>query len=105
MLGIVIAYIVICILISIIKTKTHNSEEKNTYPMRMKQNESISRPQQVLYDAIQDCKQQTARLTDGINSMNDNLIENNRYSAISAYNSRQSVILQQRQNDILYYRY
>ena len=68
-------------------------------------NESISRLQQVLYDAIQDCKQQTARLTDGINSMHADIIENKKYSAISAYNSQQSVRLQHRQNDILYYRY
>lgn len=49
-LGIVIAYIVICILISIIKTKTHNSEEKNTYPMRMKQYESD------MYQYEEECK-------------------------------------------------
>lgn len=210
-IGIVIAYIVICILIAIVKTNAYNHKEKNTYPMRMKQyesdmyqyeeecrkrninikifsqqladskntynktknmrdeyyslniipdeqywdivpvsmfyqyikdgrtyslernpvtadvgainmyeeekdrkiiitqlsqiNESISRLQQVLYDAIQDCKQQTARLTDGINSMHADIIENKKYSAISAYNSQQSVRLQHRQNDILYYRY
>mgnify|MGYP004657162537 CR=1 FL=1 len=44
-------------------------------------------------------------LQDGINSMHADIIENKKYSAISAYNSQQSVRLQHRQNDILYYRY
>ncbi len=68
-------------------------------------NDSIRNYQSILYEAIQESNSQTERLASEINSMNNNIAEGNRYTALNAYNSQRLVELQQRENDILYYGY